>query len=342
MLMSARRVNGLGMATLITAIAAIIGAVFALQATTASGQTYRDANGNRVVATPVGAAGLQVSDPRIVAHFNLAGGETPEAIALAPDGSADVSLAKASTAVNVTRDGLVTPLGQVPRTGGCPTLGIPFGAGIARAPGGAVYLVNCTGNTATGVWRLHDLDPATQIAGLPPSSVPHGMALDQRDGDLYVADSSLGVVWRIPSAGGPATVWASGPALQKVSLFGANGVAVHDDAVWVSNTDQGTIVEIPIRSDGTAGPPRTVASGFSGDIGSFTVVGRDDTIIAALTRSNQIVSIHPGQGPQVLLTAVDGLSNPTDVALRHHILYVCNGAYFTGADPNLLVAQFDR
>jgi hypothetical protein len=86
--------------------------------------------------------------------------------------------------VNVTRDGRVTLLGQVPRSAGCPTLGIPFGAGIARAASGAVYLVNCAGNADTGVWRLHGLYPATQIASLPQDSVPDGMALDPWDRDL--------------------------------------------------------------------------------------------------------------------------------------------------------------
>jgi hypothetical protein len=342
MLISASRITRVRPAMPVSAIAAITGAAFALHAGAASGQTHPNANGNRAGTTVGGAAWPIVSDPRIVASFNLAAGETPEAIALAPDGSADVSLAKASTVVNVTRDGRVTPLGQVPRSGGCPTLGIPFGAGIARALSGAVYLVNCTGNADTGVWRLNGLDPATQIARLPRAAVPHGMALDPRDEDLYIADSSLGVIWRIPAAGGRAIVWASGPALHKISLFGANGVAVHDDAVWVSNTDQGTIVEIPIRRDGTAGPVRTVAFGFPGDIGSFTVFGRDDIIVGALTRSNQIVLIAPGEQPRVLLTAAQGLSNPTDVALRHGVLYVTNGAYFTGADPNLLVTHFHR
>jgi sugar lactone lactonase YvrE len=202
-----------------------------------------------------------------------------------------------------------------------------------------VYLANCTGNADTGVWRLHGVDPAEQIARLPRNSVPHGMALNPQTGNLYVADSSLGVVWRIPSAGGEATVWASGPALQKISLFGANGVAVHDNAVWVSNTDQGTIVQIPVERDGTAGAIRTVATGFPGDIGSFSVIGHDNAILAALTRSNQVVFIRSGEQSQVLSTALDGLSNPTAVALRHHKLYVANGAYFTGVDPNLLVAH---
>ena len=339
--MTAHRVRWLPTATPIAAIAAITALGVAVQAGPASGHTGRGTHDHGVAAV-TGVAWPVAGDPRLLAAFNLAGGQTPEAIALAPDGSADVSLAKASTAVNVTLAGRVTPLGQLPRSGDCPTLGIPFGAGIARASSGAVYLANCTGNADTGVWRLHGSRPATQIASLPQASVPHGMALDQWDRDLYVADSSLGVVWRIPTTGGAPTVWASGPALQKVSLFGANGVAVHDGAVWVSNTDQGTILEIPIRGDGTAGPIRTVASGFAGDIGAFTVVGRDDTIVATLTRSNQVVLIRPGEQPRVLLTASDGLSNPSDVALRHRILYVSNGAFFTGVDPNLLIAHLDR
>jgi len=44
----------------------------------------------------------------------------------------------------------------------------------------------------------------------------------------------------------------------------------------------------------------------------------------------------------VVLTAADWLSNSTDVAVRHHTLYVRGGAYFTQTDPNLLVAHLDR
>jgi len=44
----------------------------------------------------------------------------------------------------------------------------------------------------------------------------------------------------------------------------------------------------------------------------------------------------------VVLTAADWLSNSTDVAERHHTLYVRGGAYFTQTDPNLLVAHLDR
>jgi hypothetical protein len=112
--------------------------------------------------------------------------------------------------------------------------------------------------------------------------------------------------------------------------------------VWVSNTDHGAIVEIPIRADGSAGPIRTVVTGLAGEVDDFTVLGRDDTILAALNPSSQVVLIGPGGQPQVVLTAADGLSNPTDVAVQGDSIYVTSAAYFTRHNPNLLVARLDR
>jgi hypothetical protein len=117
---------------------------------------------------------------------------------------------------------------------------------------------------------------------------------------------------------------------------------LHGHAVWVSNTDQGTIAEIPVRANGSAGPIRTVVTGLAGQVDDFTVLGRDDAILAALNPSSQVVLIRPGAQPEVVLTAADGLSNPTDVAVRGDSIYVTSAAYFTRNDPNLLVARLDR
>jgi len=114
---------------------------------------------------------------------------------------------------------------------------------------------------------------------------------------------------------------------------------LHDNAVWVSNTDQGTIVKIPVRADASAGPVRTVVTGLVGEVDGFKVLGRDDSILAALNPSSQVVLIRPGSQPQAVLTAADGLSNPTDVAVRGDALYVTNAAYFTRKNPNLLVGR---
>ena len=293
-------------------------------------------SGAAVAATP------PVSQPRIVTHFSLSAGQTPEDIALEPDGAVDVSFAKADQVARVTRSGHVDVLGQLPKSGNCPVIGVPVSAGIARAHDGAVYVVDCTGNADTGVWRIRPGSAPVRIAQLPVNSFPNDMALDDQSGDLYIADSLLGVVWKVPTRGGAPLIWATGPALERTSFFGANGIAVHHQAVWVSNTDQGIIVEIPIRADGGAGSIRPVVTGLAGGVDNFTVFGLDDTILATVDRSNQVVLIRPGGHPQVVLTAADGLSNPTDVKVRHDTVYVTSAAYFTFNDPNLLIAHLHR
>lgn len=293
-------------------------------------------------SSPAEAATAPVSHPRIVAHFSLSAGQTPEDITLEPDAAVDVSFAKADQVARVTRGGHIDILGQLPTSGNCPVVGFPVSAGIARAGDGAIYVIDCTGNADTGVWRIQDGSAPVQIAQLPASSFPNDIAMDNQTGDLYIADSLLGLIWKVPTRGGSSSVWATGPALQKTSFFGANGIAVHDHAVWVSNADQGTIVRIPIRADGSAGTIRPVVTGLVGGVDNFTFLGPGDAMLAALDQSSQVILIKPARAPQVVLTAADGLSNPTDVAVRHHIIYVTSAAYFTFKDPNLLIAHLHR
>jgi sugar lactone lactonase YvrE len=184
-------------------------------------------------------------------------------------------------------------------------------------------------------------DSPTQIARLPETSFLNGMTLDERNDRLYVADSALGVVWAVPAAGGTPTVWADGPELKKTTFLGANYLVLRDGSLWVSNTYQGIIVKIPVGRDGTAGPISTVVTGLDGGLDGFSVFGDHDSILATLFYRNEVVLIRPGAPPRVVLTAADGLSNPTDVQLDRHTVYVSSGAFDTRTDPNLLVADFD-
>jgi len=142
-----------------------------------------------------------VSHPRIVARFSLSAGQTPEDIALEPDGAVDVSFAKADQVARVTPGGHVDVLGQLPASGTCPVIGVPVSAGIARDSDGAIYAVNCTGNADTGVWRIREGSAPVQIARLPANSFPNDMALENQSGSLYIGDSLLGAVWKVPAKG---------------------------------------------------------------------------------------------------------------------------------------------
>src|SRR5260370_1061164 len=207
--------------------------------------------------------------------------------------------------------------------------------GLARLPGGALDVVVCTGNEHTGVWQSAGSRAPVQIAQLPAGSVPNDMAL--AGGQLYIADST-GAVWRIPADGGQAVRWASGAALDPVTFAGANGCYVQGGAVWVSNSDQGTILRIPIPAGGGAGPIQTVDTGLTEGVDNFTVLPGGQ-ILMPLEDASEVILIQPGGTYQTVLTAADGLSNPVDVKVAGSTLYVADAAYITGVNANLLAAR---
>jgi hypothetical protein len=292
---------------------------------------------------PSAVADVLVSAPHILVHFSLPAGQQPENIALENDGTADLTFAFIGQVVRVTADGVIHPLASLPAPpagAAAPILGAPFTGGIVIAPDGARYVNYSTGTAAlTGIWRLRQGCPPVRIAALPPTSLANGLAMSD-DGTLYVADSALGVIWRAPASGGTPTVWASGPDLAPAGFLGANGLKVHGGAVWVTNTDRGTLLRIPIGPGGAAGPIQTIATGLTG-IDDLAFAG-NDTILAALNTVSELALIRLDGTSTIVLTSADGLSNPTSVAVAGQTVYVPSAAYITRNDPNLLLAHLTR
>ena len=81
-------------------------------------------------AGQAGAATPPVTDPRVVAHFDLSAGQTPENLALEPDGAVDESFSFAAQIARVSLDGSVHPLAQLPSS---PTTGCAFSGAHAVA-----------------------------------------------------------------------------------------------------------------------------------------------------------------------------------------------------------------
>ncbi|MFH9399553.1 SMP-30/gluconolactonase/LRE family protein [Streptomyces sp. NPDC017638] len=295
-----------------------------------------------VAAAPATGTEPPVGDARVVARFDPAAGRTPENIALEPDGSADLTFAAARTVAHVTLDGTTTTRATLPAVAdpATPLVRRAVVTGIARAHDGTLYVNYATGTRATGVWRLSPGAAPARIAALPPDGFPNGLALDERRGVLYAADSVRGTVWRVPAAGGPATTWARRTELRpsRAGSFGANGIEVHRGAVWVSNTDRGTLVRLPVRENGSAGAPETLARGLAG-IDGFAFPGAGRTALAALNGGNQVVLVRRDGSHTVVLTEADGLAGPTSVAVRGRAVYVPSAAYRAGHGPNLLLAR---
>ncbi|WP_369223328.1 SMP-30/gluconolactonase/LRE family protein [Streptomyces sp. R39] len=300
------------------------------------------------VLSPVhaSAASAPLSDARIAAHFDLAQGRTPENIALAPDGRAYVTFAKARQIAEVSPEGTVRILATLPEPadGGVhtPALGFPLTVGITRAHDGTLYFLYATGTAdLTGVWRMSPGGRPERIAALPADGLPNGLALDARTRTLYVADSVRGIIWKVPTIGGTATAWSTAPALAPNGFLGVNGLKVHNGAVWATNLDRGTVLRIPVRRDGRAGEAQTRADGMPG-IDDFAFTGRGDQLLAALDGPNEVALVQGDGSHSTVLTSADGLQSPTSIALHGDTVYVLSAAWNTAEDPNLVLARLAR
>ncbi|MFJ1600295.1 hypothetical protein [Streptomyces sp. NPDC088261] len=101
--------------------------------------------------------------------------------------------------------------------------------------------------------------------------------------------------------------------------------------MWVTNLDRGTVLRIPVRRDGRAGAVRIRATGLAG-IDDFAFTSRGDRILAAFDGSSEVALVRPDGTHPIVLTAADGLQNPTSVALRRDTVHVGGAAYVTGED----------
>ncbi|MEU9348047.1 hypothetical protein AB0D74_43315 [Streptomyces sp. NPDC048278] len=297
-------------------------------------------------SAPASAASAPLSGARIAAHFDLAQGQTPENVTLAPDGRAYVTFAKARQVAEVSPEGTVRIRATLPEPadGGVhtPALGFPLTVGITRAHDGTLYFLYATGTAdLTGVWRMRPGGRPERIAALPADGLPNGLALDARTHTLYVADSVRGSIWKVPTTGGTATAWSTAPELAPAGFLGANGLKVHNGAVWATNLDRGTVLRIPVLRDGRAGRAQTRADGMPG-IDDIAFTGRGDRLLAALDGSNEVALVQPNGSHSTVLSSADGLQNPTSIALHGDTVYVLSAAWNTAEDPNLVLSRLVR
>ncbi|MGW7545496.1 hypothetical protein ACWGKQ_30955 [Streptomyces sp. NPDC054770] len=260
-------------------------------------------------------------------------------MALGPDGTAYVTFSVARQVAAVSPGGAVRSLATMPAPadGGAdtPVVKSAITCGIVRTGDGTLYFLYAGGDAdSTGLYRLRPGGAPERIAALPASGLPNGLALDERTGTSYAADSVLGTVWAIPMSGGRAQVWSSAPELASTGFLGANGIKVHGGDVWASNTDKGTLLRIPLRH-ARPGPVQVRVDGLGG-IDDFAFTGGGD-VIAALDLQSTVVRIGRHGHVMPFLDSADGVRNPTSAVVRGRTVYVLNSA-FSGTDPNLVLA----
>ena len=144
--------------------------------------------------------------------------------------------------------------------------------GLAVSANGDLYVAMAAGLNK-GVYRM---DREGQIELLPGSNqifFANGLAFDDV-GTLYITESvsligppppfGQGGIWRIPRGGTAELCFrdellTGTDALPNTPPMGANGIAYYHGNLYVTNTEKGTVLRIPVWPDGSLGLPEVWA-----------------------------------------------------------------------------------
>jgi sugar lactone lactonase YvrE len=284
-------------------------------------------------APSVKAADQNTTVPgKVITSYNW--GEIPESIAFDQAGNLYVTLSLSGQLRKITLDGTQTLLATFPVGTG----------GIGQQPGilgtlaidgdNTIYLtLSSSEANANGIWRVNQQGVAQRLVALPVGAMPNGITLDYF-GNLYVADSALGQIWRVKKGESVAQVWLKDALLAPqggAGFPGANGIKFYLNGLYVSNSSSGNIIRVNLQLNGQPGVPMVYASGVNADDFAFDLVG---DLYASTHPFNTIVRIRPNGSQEIIATPAQNVIGPTSAAFgsvgsdRFNLYVVTDGGFF--------------
>ena len=149
-----------------------------------------------------------------------------------------------------------------------------------------------------------------------------------KNGNVYVSDSFQSTIWTCDKhcASLVATAWVTNPLLGTTGVppFGANGVEFNNEGttMFVANTGNDTIVQIPVNKDGTAGSPSVFVNSINGADG--IAIDKNDNIWAAANQADEIVVVDKTGKVIAKLGDFDGVSTN---GVPHGLLFPASPAF---------------
>ncbi|NNL47658.1 MAG: hypothetical protein HKO76_04765, partial [Acidimicrobiia bacterium] len=202
----------------------------------------------------------------LVIAFDESAGQAPEGIAVDKTGNIFVSIAPLGQLWKIA-PGSDTPEVFGTISGIDPSAGDLGMLGLATDAQGNVYAgVQSSNAAANGVWVFdRKSGAATRIEGSENVALANDLAFDKR-GNLYITDSILGAIWRLPKRGTLAP-WLTGDenlagtgVLGLGVPVGANGIEFRQGTLYVANTEKGLVVTVPVGHDGEPGTSSILAA----------------------------------------------------------------------------------
>lgn len=133
-----------------------------------------------------------------------------------------------------------------------------------------------------------------------------------------IADSYKGAIWKLDLRDNSTSLWLEHDLFKRPTpdekYPGINGIKVHNNTVYVSNTTKFLIVKIPILENNDAGKPELFAQGLLVD--DFTI-DHTGNIYAATHIFNSVVKITPKGKVSIIAQSDQGVAGSTSVAWKH-------------------------
>jgi sugar lactone lactonase YvrE/uncharacterized protein YciI len=226
--------------------------------------------------------------------------------------------------------------------------------GVELAADGGLYATGRAKGKPETVYRIDPRGNVETLAELADAKFLNGLArISPRS--LLVADSSSKTIWKIDLATRSASRWLThewlghrDPAHEfptNTFIPGANGIKRFKDAIYVSSTDRGLIVRVPIRNDGSAGEPSIWARDLVIDDFAFDV---DGNLYGTTHPLSTVVRVRADGSRSTIATGRQGVVGATAVVFgtrpgdERSLYVVGNGRIkFEGANHPVQLVRLD-